>query len=163
QDPGLRRPRQGRCGRCRRGACAAAGRKGEAARRRCEMKKFNLSEWALDHRSFVAYLMIVFLVAGVYSYLKLGRDEDPPFVFNAMLINVQWPGATTDEMMNVVTDRIEKKLQEIPSLDYVKSETKAGDSTITVALKESTPASEIPNVWYVVRKKIGDISATLPQ
>lgn len=127
------------------------------------MKKFNLSEWALDHRSFVAYLMIVFLVAGVYSYLKLGRDEDPPFVFNAMLINVQWPGATTDEMMNVVTDRIEKKLQEIPSLDYVKSETKAGNSTITVALKESTPASEIPNVWYVVRKKIGDISATLPQ
>ena len=108
------------------------------------MKGFNLSRWALKHRSFVWYLMFLFVVSGVLSYLRLGREEDPPFTVKTMIVATAWPGATIDETMLQVTDRIEKKLQETPSLDYLKSYTKPGQSTILVVLKESTPPETIP-------------------
>jgi multidrug efflux pump subunit AcrB len=127
------------------------------------MTSFNLSRWALGHKSFIGYLMIAAVIGGAWSYLRLGRDEDPPFVFKAMVLTARWPGATAEEMMLQVTDRIEKKLQETASLDYLKSITKAGETTIYVFLKGSTPATVITDIWIQVRKKVGDIVATLPQ
>jgi len=124
---------------------------------------FNLSEWALRHKSFVVYLMIVSALAGLYSYGKLGREEDPPFTIKTMVVKTLWPGATTNEMVKQVTDRIEKKLEETPYLDYVKSYTKPGDSVVYVYLKDSTPASAVPDLWYQVRKKVGDIKIQLPE
>jgi multidrug efflux pump len=127
------------------------------------MKGFNLSEWAIHHRSFVWYLMLLFVVAGVLSYSTLGREEDPSFSIKTMLVQTQWPGATIDDTMLQVTDRIEKKLQETPWLYYLKSYTKPGVSTIYVNVLDNTPKSEIPNIWYQVRKKVADIKGTLPQ
>ena len=85
------------------------------------MKGFNLSEWAINHRPFVWFLMILFVVAGVLSYKQLGREEDPSFSIKTMIVRTYWPGATIDDTMLQVTDRIEKKLQETPSLYYLKS------------------------------------------
>ncbi len=101
------------------------------------MKGFNLSEWAINHRSFVWYLMLIFVVAGVFSYRELGREEDPSFTIKTMIVQTQWPGATIDDTMLQVTDRIEKKLQETPSLYYLKSYTKPGVSTIYVNLLDT--------------------------
>lgn len=126
------------------------------------MAKFNLSDWALKHKSLVLYFMIVSALAGVYAYDKLGREEDPPFTIKVMVVRALWPGATTSETVQQVTDRIEKKLEELPYLDYVRSYTKPGDSLIYVTLKDSTPAKLVPDLWYQVRKKVGDIKATLP-
>ena len=127
------------------------------------MKGFNLSEWAINHRSFVWFLMILFVVAGVLSYKQLGREEDPSFSIKTMIVRTYWPGATIDDTMLQVTDRIEKKLQETPSLYYLKSETKPGVSTIYVNVLDSTPKEAIPDIWYQVRKKVADIKSTLPQ
>ena len=127
------------------------------------MRGFNLSRWALEHRSFVCYLMLLFLVAGVLSYLRLGRDEDPPFTVKTMIVATAWPGATLEDTMLQVTDRIEKKLQETPWLDYLKSYTQSGQSTISVVLKESTPPDIVPDIWDKVRKKVDDIRVTLPR
>lgn len=126
------------------------------------MKKFNISEWAIHHRPLVWYLMIIFVLAGVLSYVELGREEDPAFSIKTMVIAARWPGATIDDTMLQVTDRIEKKLQETPSLDYLKSYTKPGESTVYVNILETTPAKDIPEIWYQVRKKVADIRATLP-
>jgi multidrug efflux pump len=127
------------------------------------MKTFNLSRWALEHKSFVVYLMLVVALAGIFEYRQLGRDEDPPFTIKTMVVKTLWPGATTLEMMQQVTDRIEKKLEELPSLDYLKSYTKPGESVVMVNLKDSTRASDVPDLWYQVRKKVGDIKQSLPQ
>ena len=127
------------------------------------MKTFNLSRWALEHKSFVVYLMLVVALAGIFEYRQLGREEDPPFTIKTMVVKTLWPGATTLETMQQVTDRIEKKLEELPNLDYLKSYTKPGESVVFVNLKDSTPASEVPDLWYQVRKKVGDIKQTLPQ
>ena len=127
------------------------------------MKSFNLSEWAINHRSFVWYLMLLFVVAGVFSYVRLGREEDPTFSIKTMLIETRWPGANIDDTMLQITDRIEKKLQETPYLYYLKSQTKPGVSTIYVNVLDNTPKHEIPNIWYQVRKKVADIKGTLPQ
>ena len=123
---------------------------------------FNLSEWALKHQSFVWYLMFVALLMGVFSYLNLGREEDPSFAIKTMVIQTRWPGATQDETLKQVTDRIEKKLEELDSLDYVKSYTRPGESTVYVNLLDTTPAKSIPDIWYQVRKKIGDIRGSFP-
>ena len=123
---------------------------------------FNLSEWALKHRSFVVYLMLVAIVAGVTSYLRLGRNEDPAFTFRTMIVQAAWPGATLDDTLNQVTERIEQTLKETPSLDFLRSFTSAGVTTIFVTLKGSTPAKEVPDIWYHVRKSVGDIRHTLP-
>ena len=127
------------------------------------MKRFNLSEWALAHRSLVAYFMIVIVVAGIGSYLRLGRSEDPDFTVKTMVVQAAWPGATVSDTLEQITDRLERKLQETPNLDYLKSYTTAGQATIFVSLKDSTPPAQVPDIWYQVRKKVGDIRNTLPQ
>ncbi|WP_332765722.1 efflux RND transporter permease subunit [Pseudomonas koreensis] len=124
---------------------------------------FNLSEWALKHQSFVWYLMFVGLLMGVFSYFNLGREEDPSFTIKTMVIQTKWPGATQDETLKQVTDRIEKKLEELDSLDYVKSYTRPGESTVYVYLRDTTSAKDIPQIWYQVRKKIDDIRGQFPQ
>ena len=127
------------------------------------MAGVNLSEWAIRHKALTIYLMVVTLIAGAYAYVNLGQNEDPPFTIRVMVVQTLWPGATQDETMQQVTDRIEKKLQEIPYLDYLKSYTTAGKSTIFVSLLDSSPKEEVASVWYQVRKKVGDIAHTLPQ
>ena len=122
----------------------------------------NLSEWALKHRSFVIFMMIAVTIAGLTSYLRLGRNEDPAFTFRTMIVQASWPGATLDDTLLQVTERLERKLQEIKGLDYLRSYTKPGITTIFVNLKGSTKTSEVPDIWYQVRKKIGDIRHTLP-
>lgn len=124
---------------------------------------FNLSDWALRHQSFVWYLMFVSLLMGVISYMNLGREEDPSFTIKTMVIQTRWPGATVDETLSQVTDRIEKKLEELDSLDYMKSYTRPGESTIMVFLRDTTKAGDIPNIWYQVRKKVDDIRGEFPQ
>ncbi|MEE1887119.1 efflux RND transporter permease subunit [Pseudomonas carassii] len=123
---------------------------------------FNLSEWALKHQSFVWYLMFVGLLMGIFSYFNLGREEDPSFTIKTMVIQTRWPGATQDETLYQVTDRIEKKLEELDSLDYVKSYTRPGESTVYVYLRDTTKAKDIPEIWYQVRKKIQDIRGQFP-
>jgi multidrug efflux pump len=127
------------------------------------MTRFNLSEWALRHRSLVTYFMLVIVVAGVGSYFRLGRSEDPNFTVKTMVVQAKWPGATVSDTLEQVTDRIESKLQETPSLDYLKSYTSAGETTIFVNLKDSTAPAKVPHIWYEVRKKVSDIRNTLPQ
>ncbi|MFL7901058.1 efflux RND transporter permease subunit [Azospirillum argentinense] len=127
------------------------------------MTGFNLSEWALRHRSFVWYLIISLTLAGGMAYMRLGREEDPAFTIKTMVVQANWPGATIEDTMKLVTDPIEKKLEEIPYLDYVKSYTKPGISVVYVNLKDYTPAEAVPDLWYQVRKKIADMKSTLPQ
>ncbi len=127
------------------------------------MNQFNLSEWALRHKSFVLYLMLIIAIAGIFSYGKLGREEDPPFSIKVMVVKTVWPGATTQDMISQVTERIEKKLEEIPSLDFLRSYTKPGESVVMVSLKDSASAAAVPDIWYQVRKKVGDIRQSLPQ
>ncbi|MDN4543597.1 efflux RND transporter permease subunit [Pseudomonas sp. C32] len=124
---------------------------------------FNLSEWALKHQSFIWYLMFVALLMGVFSYFNLGREEDPSFTIKTMVIQSKWPGATQEETLKQVTDRIEKKLEELDSLDYVKSYTRPGESTVYVYLRDTTSSKDIPEIWYQVRKKINDIKYQFPQ
>ncbi|EJM97387.1 cation/multidrug efflux pump [Pseudomonas sp. GM74] len=124
---------------------------------------FNLSEWALKHQSFIWYLMFVALLMGVFSYFNLGREEDPSFTIKTMVIQSKWPGATQEETLKQITDRIEKKLEELDSLDYVKSYTRPGESTVYVYLRDTTSAKDIPEIWYQVRKKISDIKYQFPQ
>lgn len=127
------------------------------------MKSFNLSEWAIGNRSLVTYFMVAFLIAGIGAYLQLGRNEDPTFTIKTMVVQTQWPGATVTDMSQQVTERVERKLQETPGLDYLRSYTTAGRSTVFVHLKGSTPAAQVPDIWYQVRKKVDDIRGTLPQ
>ena len=123
---------------------------------------FNLSEWALNNRSLTVYLMIVAVVAGLFAFVKLGRNEDPSFVIKTMVVQAAWPGASVDDMLKQVTERLERTLQETPHLDFLRSFTRAGVTTIFVNLKDSTGAREIPDIWYHVRKSIGDMRHTLP-
>ncbi len=124
--------------------------------------RFNLSEWALAHQSLVLYFMIVLAVVGVGSYLRLGQAEDPDFTFKLMVVRTNWPGASADEVERQLTDRIEKKLQETPRLDHLRSYSKPGESVIFVFVKDSSRPDEIKDTWYQVRKKVGDIRAQLP-
>ncbi|WP_409488967.1 efflux RND transporter permease subunit [Pseudomonas promysalinigenes] len=123
---------------------------------------FNLSDWALKHQSFVWYLMFVSLLMGIFSYFNLGREEDPSFTIKTMVIQTRWPGATQAETLYQVTDRIEKKLEDLDSLDYTKSYTRPGESTVYVYLRDTTKAEDIPQIWYQVRKKIQDIRGDFP-
>src|SRR5215471_17272763 len=124
--------------------------------------QFNLSKWALEHRSFVVYMMIAATIAGLGAFYRLGRDEDPPFVIKTMVVQAAWPGATLDDTLLQITDRLERTLQETPSLDFLRSYTSPGKTTIFVNLKGKTTAAQIPDIWYHVRKSIGDIRHTLP-
>jgi multidrug efflux pump subunit AcrB len=127
------------------------------------MEKFNLSKWALDHAALTRYLMVVLMVLGIASYFQLGQDEDPPFTFRAMVVRTYWPGATAQQVAEQVTDKLERTLQEVPFADKIRSYSKPGESQIIFQIKDSSKPGDVPNVWYTVRKKIGDIRYTLPQ
>ena len=127
------------------------------------MKPFNLSDWALNHASLVWYFMAVFMAAGFYSYVHLGREEDPSFVIKTMTISAQWPGASAEETTRQVTERIEKKLEELEFLDYTRSMTTPGQTLIFVQLKPTTKGRDVPAIWLRVRNMIGDIRGELPQ
>ncbi len=126
------------------------------------MKSFNLSEWALKHQTLVLYFMVMLTVIGLFAYTKLGQSEDPPFTFKAMIIRTGYPGASANEVALQVTDKLEKKLQEVPHLDHVTSYTRAEESMIILRIDDGTAAKDMQNVWYQTRKKINDIRHTLP-
>ena len=124
---------------------------------------FNLSEWTLRHRSLVVYAMLVVAIAGGMSYLKLGRSEDPSFTFKVMVVRALWPGATAEEVAQQVTERIEKKLMETGQYQFVRSYSRAGESQVIFAARDSMRSKEIPDLWYQARKKIADIKPLLPR
>jgi multidrug efflux pump len=126
------------------------------------ISRFNISKWALDHSALTRYLLIVLLVLGAAAYFQLGQDEDPPFTFRAMALRVFWPGATAQQVAEQVTDKLEKTLQEVPYADKIRSYSKPGEALIIFQVKDSSPPKEMAQIWYTVRKKIGDIRATLP-
>jgi multidrug efflux pump len=126
------------------------------------MQRFNLSEWAITHRPLVLFMIVLLGAAGIYSYLNLGRAEDPSFTIKTMVVHVTWPGATTTEMQAQVADKIEKKLQELPYLDRIESYSQPGVSFIRVNLTDKTPPAKVKELWYQVRKKVGDIRHELP-
>jgi multidrug efflux pump subunit AcrB len=123
---------------------------------------FNLSKWALDHAPLTRYLMVVLMVLGAFAYFQLGQDEDPPFTFRAMVVRTYWPGATAQQVAEQVTDKLERTLQEAPYADKIRSYSKPGESQIIFQIKDSSKAGDVANVWYTVRKKIGDMRSTLP-
>ena len=122
----------------------------------------NLSSWAVRNRPVVLFLMLLSLAAGAYAYLDLGRAEDPSFTIKTMVVSAVWPGATAREMQDQVADPIETAIRTLPHLDYVESYTQANVAVLRVQLQDTTPASEVGNLWYEVRKKVGDIRASLP-
>ncbi len=122
----------------------------------------NLSAWALTHQQMVLYLIIVLMAAGVLSYFKLGRAEDPDFTFKVMVVRTLWQGASAEEVERELTERIEKKLQETAWVDVVRSASKPGESLVFVMLKDYTPKVEVPEAWRQIRKKLDDIRHTLP-
>jgi multidrug efflux pump len=124
--------------------------------------RFNLSSWALKNQALVLYFIILTLLGGMLAYTHLGQSEDPPFTFKVMLIRSSWPGASALEVEQQVTDRIEKKLQEIASIDYMNSYSRPGESVVFVVIRDDTFSEKIPELWYQIRKKIGDIRHTFP-
>ena len=125
-------------------------------------ESFNLSRWALEHAALTRYLMVVLMVLGLASYFQLGQDEDPPFTFRAMVVRTYWPGATAQQVAEQVTSKIERTLQEAPFADKIRSYSKPGESQIIFQIKDSSKSSDVANVWYSVRKKVGDMRGTLP-
>ncbi len=124
--------------------------------------RFNLSAWALSHPALTRYLMIVLMLFGFASYFGLGQDEDPPFTFRAMAVRVFWPGATAQQVSEQVVDKLERTLQEVPFADKIRSYAKPGEALIVFQVKDSSMGPEVPHIWYTVRKKLGDMRATLP-
>ena len=124
--------------------------------------RFNLSSWTLRHQSLVIFLLALITLFGVLSYGKLAQSEDPPFTFKVMVIRTLWPGATARQVQEEVTDRIARKLQETPDVDFMRSYSRPGESTLFFTIKDRAPPSEVPETWYQVRKKVGDIAYTLP-
>lgn len=126
------------------------------------MNDFNLSAWTLEHRAFTGFIMVLLLLGGIFAYFRLGQREDPEFTFRVMVVKTLYPGATALEVEQQLTDRLEKKIQELPNLDILRSYSKPGESVIFVTPREDTPPKEIPSLWYQVRKKVDDIRMTLP-
>src|SRR5690606_25332362 len=124
--------------------------------------RFNLSEWALRNRALVLYAMLVAAVVGAWSYRQLGQSEDPPFTFKAMVVRTLWPGATADEVARQVTDRIERAVMETGRYEMVRSYSRPGESQVIFMAADALPSRDVPGLWYQVRKKVGDIRATLP-
>ncbi|MBJ7535824.1 efflux RND transporter permease subunit [Rhodomicrobium vannielii ATCC 17100] len=123
---------------------------------------FNLSAWAIRHGSLTRFLLVLILATGIYALLHLGQKEDPDFQFRTMVVQVEWPGASVHEMQEQVVDKIETKLQETPQLDYIQSYTHPGSAVVFVNLRGEARGREIPDAFYQVRKKIGDIKQTMP-
>jgi multidrug efflux pump len=124
--------------------------------------RFNLSEWALHNRQIVLFLMLLLAIVGALSYTKLGQSEDPPFTFKAMVVRTLWPGASAEEVGRQVTDRIEKKLMETGEYERIVSFSRPGESQVTFFARDAMSPSQVPELWYQVRKKISDIRQTLP-
>ena len=127
------------------------------------MKNVNLSEWALKHQQMIAFLLVLLTVAGVLAYNSLGQKEDPEFTIKTMVVQAYWPGSSAQQMADQVTDKMEKKLQEVAEIDYTATYVRPGETQIKVNLRDATPPKAVPDVWYQVRKKMGDIRQTLPQ
>src|SRR5690242_9259577 len=127
------------------------------------MKDLNLSEWALKHQQMILFLLMVCTLGGILAYNHLGQKEDPEFTVKAMLVQAFWPGSSAQQMADQVTDKLEKKLQEVAEIDYTTSYAKPGVTQITIALRDDTPAEKVPDIWYQIRKKLGDIQHTMPQ
>ncbi len=123
---------------------------------------FNLSRWALEHAALTRYLMVALMVLGFAAYFQLGQDEDPPFTFRAMVVRTYWPGASAQQVAEQVTDKIERTLQEVPYADRIRSYSKPGESQVIFEIKDSSKPSEVAQIWYQVRKKIGDMRWQLP-
>ncbi|MGB4765655.1 MAG: efflux RND transporter permease subunit [Rugosibacter sp.] len=126
------------------------------------MKNFNISAWSINHPAMVVYLIIILMVAGTLSYFKLGRAEDPDFTFRVMVVRTLWPGATTNEVEQQISERLEKKLQEVSNINYIRSSSKPGESLIFVTLNDATPPTVVPEAWRQVRRKLDDIRTALP-
>ncbi|MFD2249833.1 multidrug efflux pump subunit AcrB [Pseudochelatococcus lubricantis] len=134
-----------------------------SAQARTTRGRFNLSAWTLRHRSFVIFMMLSALIAGALSYMRLSRNEDPPFTIKTMVVAADWPGATTADTVRLLTEPLEKRLAEIKYLDYTQSYTRPGKSVIFVNLKDDAPPAEIAEIWYQVRKKVENLAPMLPQ
>ena len=126
-------------------------------------EKYNLAEWALNHKQLLYYFIVVLLIGGLFSYQKLGRMEDADFTIRQMIVTASWPGSTARQMEEQVTDKIEKKLQDTPGLDYVKSYSTPGKAVITVVLEDTVDAKEVRPTWLEVRNLVNDIRNTLPE
>ena len=126
-------------------------------------RQFNISRWAIEQPTLSLYFLLVLLLAGLISYFQLGQDEDPPFTFRVMVITTHWPGATAMQMSQQVADKLERTLQEVPYVDRISTYSRPGESTSFLILKDSTPPDKVPWIWYTTRKKIQDMSNTLPQ
>ncbi len=124
--------------------------------------RFNVSRWAIEHPALTRYLLVVLMVLGLAAYFQLGQDEDPPFTFRAMVVRAYWPGATAQQVADQVTDKLERTLQEVPYADKIRSYSKPGESQIIFQVKDSSPPKEMAQIWYTVRKKIGDMRGSLP-
>lgn len=127
------------------------------------MKNFNLTEIAFRYKEFVYFCIAIIFIAGIFSYQQLGRMEDPDFVIRQMVVSVAWPGASAREIEEQVTDKLEKKLQDTPGLDYLRSYSRPGQSIIYVFLKETTPEKDVRPTWLEVRNLANDVKSSLPQ
>ena len=123
---------------------------------------FNLSEWALRNKGLVLYFMILMGIVGMYSYSKLSQSEDPPFTFKVMVVQTYWPGATAQEVSLQVTDKIEKELMSTGQYEKIMAYSRPGESMVMFMAKDSLKSSQLPDVWYQVRKKVGDIKQQFP-
>lgn len=126
------------------------------------MGRFNLSEWALRNRALVLFMMIVLALTGAWSYRQLGQSEDPPFTFKAMVVRTLWPGATAEQVSKQVTERIEKALMSTGKYEFIRSYSRPGESQVIFMARDAMKSKDVPALWYQVRKKVGDIRATLP-
>lgn len=126
------------------------------------MNQFNLTEWSLKHKQFIYFFIALFFIAGIFSYINMGRAEDPDFVIKQMVVAVVWPGATARQMEEQVTDKVEKKLQDLPGLDYLKSYSTPGVTVIYINLKDNVPKKEIRSRWLEARNMVHDIKQTFP-
>ena len=124
--------------------------------------RFNLSAWALRHQALVIFVITLATLAGILAYTRLAQSEDPPFTFRVMVIRTLWPGATARQVQEQITDRIGRKLQETPNIDFQRSYSRPGESMIFFTMKDSAPVADVPETWYQIRKKVGDIAGTLP-
>ncbi len=127
------------------------------------MRRFNLSEWALSNRPLVLFAMLAFALIGAWSYKHLGQSEDPPFTFKAMVVRTLWPGATAEQVSRQVTEPIEKALMNTGEYEFIRSYSRPGESQVIFMARDSLRSRQIPDLWYQVRKRVGDIRATLPR
>lgn len=127
------------------------------------MRRFNLSEWALSNRPLVLFAMLAFALIGAWSYKHLGQSEDPPFTFKAMVVRTLWPGATAEQVSRQVTEPIEKALMNTGEFEFIRSYSRPGESQVIFMARDSLRSRQIPDLWYQVRKRVGDIRPTLPR